>query len=178
MARLLHLLLLLLLHFNFSSANLLLKRCGGGNYTNNSTYQSNVNQLLNFFTSSLNSTFSAQTNGSNPDTAYGLILCRGDVGPSDCSVCVQNAVQDVLSLCPNSKQATVWYDSCQLRYSNLPFFSSVSIPNPAVLLINRQNMTNRIESFIQLQRKLLDKITYHAAYNSSLMFATGAACKK
>ncbi|XP_020249253.1 cysteine-rich repeat secretory protein 38-like [Asparagus officinalis] len=173
MTNLLHLFLLLLLRSGFSSGGPLYHTCGLSNYTSNSDYKSNLNQLLRILTST-NSSFTTNTTGSTPNTVYGLFLCRGDVGLSNCRACIQNATKDIGSLCPSSKKATVWYGNCELRYSNLRFFSSLNY-NGSYFLANLKNVTNNVRGFIRLQKELLDDITSYTAYNSPTMFATGTA---
>lgn len=159
-----------------ATADPLTYTCEGGNYTTKSTFQSNLNTLLASL-SSAKTSFTTDAKGSIPNRAYGLILCRGDVIPADCSACLNNAMQDVLTLCPVSKQATIWYDSCELRYSDLSFFSIAS-GAPSWILINVNSVTTNIDSFIKLETKLLDYVTYQAAYNSTLKFATGIATSR
>ncbi|ONK55299.1 uncharacterized protein A4U43_UnF5280 [Asparagus officinalis] len=86
------------------------------------------------------------------------------------SMPVQNAAQDILSLCPRYKQAIIWYDYCQLRYSDLSFFSVVD-ENNFWILVNTMNATD-VHSFVKMETELLDKVTYRA-YSSSMLFATG-----
>ncbi|KAI5312448.1 hypothetical protein L3X38_041621 [Prunus dulcis] len=59
-------------------------------------------------------------------TAYGLLLCRGDVSVLVCEECVANATSEALLRCPHNQQAVVWYDHCTLRYSNQPFYSEAA----------------------------------------------------
>jgi len=126
---------------HFAVADDLAHICGDRNYTTNSTFHSNLNLLLASL-SSTSSTFFNDTKGSVPaDLAYGLVLCRGDVTPSDCGTCIKNAAQDILSLCPKSKKATAWYDNCQLRYADIDFLSVVDT-NGSYVLVNMQNVTD------------------------------------
>nr|TKR66467.1 hypothetical protein D5086_0000311570 [Populus alba] len=53
--------------------------------------------------------------GHEPDTVYGLYVCRGDVSLSLCRECIAKASCDFLQLCPNSSDAFVWYDQRMLR---------------------------------------------------------------
>ncbi|XP_026396512.1 cysteine-rich repeat secretory protein 57-like [Papaver somniferum] len=80
------------------------KFCIDGNYTANSTYQTNLNLLL----SSLSTTFTNNntvprygyrkiTTGKGSGTVYGSLHCREDVTPDICSKCVQLATDEVVA---------------------------------------------------------------------------------
>ncbi|KAI8525206.1 hypothetical protein RHMOL_Rhmol13G0211400 [Rhododendron molle] len=111
-----------------------------GTYAPNSTYQTNLNTLFSVLSSNSNNAsngFYNFTAGSGqPDVAYGLFLCRGDVATAACRDCVEYATGDVVERCPWSKGATIWYDECLLRYSNQSIFAAVEtrwwvvLPNP------------------------------------------------
>ncbi|KAL2324314.1 hypothetical protein Fmac_023372 [Flemingia macrophylla] len=55
---------------------------------------------------------------STVDMLSGLFMCRGDLSPTLCHLCVQNAVQRISSDCPSSNEAIIWYNHCLLRYSS------------------------------------------------------------
>lgn len=60
-----------------------------GNYTANSTYQSNINSLFSALEANSTGTgFAAGRFGTVPDQVSGLILCRGDTNASTCSSCL------------------------------------------------------------------------------------------
>ncbi|XP_039122032.1 cysteine-rich repeat secretory protein 38-like [Dioscorea cayenensis subsp. rotundata] len=93
--------------------------CTGGNYTDNSIFSTNLNSLLSTFnskSSSSNSTY--QISG----TVYGLFFCTGDLSQENCQACIQSAIKNISEKCPSSKQAIIWYDYCELRYSDTNFF--------------------------------------------------------
>ncbi|CAL5410955.1 unnamed protein product [Camellia sinensis] len=114
-------------------------------YAPKSTYQSNLNTL--FSSLSSNSTtsttgFSNSTAGlSPPDIAYGLFLCRGDVSTDVCQDCVSTATKQVVKKCPKSKDVTIWYDVCMLRYSNQSIFSFAD-ESVGSILGNNQSITD------------------------------------
>ncbi|KAI8525193.1 hypothetical protein RHMOL_Rhmol13G0210100 [Rhododendron molle] len=117
-------------------------------YTPNSTYRTNLNTLLSNLSSNSNASngFYKSTAGSSPpDVAYGLFLCRSDVSAVVCRDCVVYATGDAVQRCPGSKQVTIWYVECMLRYSNESMTSSIfSVPGiGGAILSNTQNvMTN------------------------------------
>ncbi|KAF7840675.1 cysteine-rich receptor-like protein kinase 10 [Senna tora] len=98
----------------------------------NSSYQSNLRNILHTLVSFSNATgnmgfYNTTVSGRNPsDTVYGLFMCRGDVSPQICHQCVSNASKLLSSECQLSKEAIVWYLSCLLRYSNNHSFFSTS----------------------------------------------------
>ncbi|XP_073005376.1 cysteine-rich receptor-like protein kinase 6 isoform X1 [Typha latifolia] len=165
---------LLFLHLHPASGYFLGQHCGTRqNYTANSTYLSNLNHLLASLTSntSLDSGFSAATVGHAANQVSGHVLCRGDINTTVCSSCVSSASQDILRLCPGSKNATIWYDNCLLCYSNRNFCSSSNNSNQLIMHV-QQNITDH-SLFDKLVDKLMNAVADWAAYNTSRMFATG-----
>ncbi|KAB5533829.1 hypothetical protein DKX38_016915 [Salix brachista] len=134
-------------------------------FTSNSTYQANLNLLLSSLSS--NSTrnningFYNVSAGKDPDEVYGMFLCRGDVSNSVCRNCVNFATKDVLEKCPNETVATIWYDECELRYSNRNFFSA-EYDSP-IFFSNRYYVTVEPERFNQLVAITLSNISTRAA---------------
>ncbi|CAO2200887.1 unnamed protein product [Urochloa humidicola] len=96
--------------------------CGtSGNYTANSAYQANLETLSTVFDTDpgvSTSLFSKSSVGAAPDTVYGVALCRGDVNASACHACIAAAFRGARRLCALSKDATVFYDTCVLRFSD------------------------------------------------------------
>ncbi|KAM6601485.1 hypothetical protein CsatA_021094 [Cannabis sativa] len=112
-------------------------------YTPNSIYQINLRNLL----SSLSSNASSESHNtsageSSSSPVYGSFLCRGDVNTTACRDCVTYAVKDVVKRCPVQKETMIWYDECQLRYSNHSFFGTV-YERPRVSLLNTANITDQ-----------------------------------
>lgn len=95
-----------------------------GNYSRNGTYQANLDLLSTTLpknTSSSPAMYATGTVGDVPDKVYGLALCRGDANASACERCVAAALRDAPRRCPLVKDVLVFYDLCQLRYSNRNF---------------------------------------------------------
>ncbi|KAI4332877.1 hypothetical protein L6164_017752 [Bauhinia variegata] len=96
----------------------------------NSTYQSNLNLLLSTLSSKAATDGFGETtvgNGSgNSPTIYGQYLCRPDTSSVVCQYCVTTSAQEILTRCPNSVTAIIWYNYCMLRYSNVYFFGTVA----------------------------------------------------
>ena len=95
------------------------------NYTSNSTYKANLNQLLSSLSSNteIDYEFYNFSYGQNPNKVYSIGLCRGDVKPDNCCSCLNNATNLLPQFCPNQKEAIVWYEGCMLRYSFRDIFN-------------------------------------------------------
>eukprot|EP00262_Sarcandra_glabra_P002758 TRINITY_DN1315_c1_g1_i1.p1 TRINITY_DN1315_c1_g1~~TRINITY_DN1315_c1_g1_i1.p1 ORF type:complete len:684 (+),score=80.56 TRINITY_DN1315_c1_g1_i1:120-2171(+) len=159
-----------------SYAQPLYQSCGDtqGNYTDNSTYQTNLNLLFRSLSSNASLTgINNVTTGNSPDRIYGLVLCRGDVLLAACKSCVETAAEDIIQLCPYRKVAYIWYDNCFLRYSNTIFFSRMET-SPQIYMWNAQNISNP-DQFNQLLGGMLNNISTDAALRSSDLFAVGEA---
>jgi hypothetical protein len=107
-------LLLLLLSMPLS-ATATAELCGsGGNYTTNSTYQSNLAVLATSLARNASSSaqlFAAASTGQSPDTVHALALCRGDfANDTACRDCVAASFQDAQQACPNRRAAAVYYE--------------------------------------------------------------------
>ncbi|KAL1220873.1 putative cysteine-rich receptor-like protein kinase 23 [Cardamine amara subsp. amara] len=141
-------------------------------YSRNSTYFTNLRTLLSSL-SSLNASYSTgfqnATAGQAPDTVTGLFLCRGDVSPEVCGSCVNFAVKNTFSRCPNVKEVVAYYDECTLRYSNRNILSTLSTDG-GVVLWNTQNVTsNQKDQFRDLVLRTMNQAATDAA-NSSRKF--------
>ncbi|GKA87689.1 cysteine-rich receptor-like protein kinase 10, partial [Tanacetum coccineum] len=89
--------------------------CGDENYTQNSPYQQNLDDVLYALTGTNNGFgFYNSTSGQ----ANASALCRGDIEPESCRRCVDDATRRLRQVCPNQVQASGWYDMCFLKYSN------------------------------------------------------------
>lgn len=88
-----------------------------------------------------------------------------------CQECVKTASTDVLSKCPNQKEAYIWYDECMLRYSNRSIFSLME-ETPAISGTN-DSFVNDPNIFDRTVEDSMNRLIHRAAYNSSgAMFGT------
>ncbi|RXI09698.1 hypothetical protein DVH24_014712 [Malus domestica] len=150
-----------------------------GNYTTNSTYQTNLNRLLSSLPSNENGNghgfynASYRLNSSN-EHIYAIGLCRGDAKTEDCRSCLNNSRYALPQLCPNRKEAIGWYEKCILRYSNRSIYG-VMETDPSSYYWNIKNISSSdLDRFNQELRKLLDSIRSEAAAGGSLRkFAFG-----
>ncbi|KAL5579081.1 hypothetical protein UlMin_011523 [Ulmus minor] len=149
-----------------------------GNYTTNSTYKSNLDNLLSTLPSNEANTYGFYNSsyGNGTDEAYAIGLCRGDVKLDLCQSCVNVSYHRLTELCPNNKQAVVWYDECMLRYSNSSMLGD-SESSPRAYLVNPENVSsnaNSVSTFFQDLRTLLDNLKNRASGGDSLRkFSTG-----
>ncbi|KAI3831220.1 hypothetical protein MKX03_034006 [Papaver bracteatum] len=114
----------------------------GVNYTSNSLFETNLKLLL----SSLPSKTSVSGgfyNTSIGTAVYGLALCRGDLTREECLNCVDNASKRIIDACPNSLSATIFYEVCHVRYSDVNFFSEMVY---AAKYPTRGNINNKSSS--------------------------------
>ncbi|KAJ1291229.1 hypothetical protein BS78_02G301400 [Paspalum vaginatum] len=154
--------------------------CGtSGNYTLNSTYQSNIQRLAATLPKNASSSptlFASGTSGALPDIVYALAFCRGDANASDCSGCVAAGFQDAQQLCAYNKDAAIFYDLCFLRYSNQDFVSSPVSDGHGnfIILSNTQNVSAPFKVFDAAVAVLLNATAdYAASPSSSRRFGTG-----
>lgn len=150
--------------------------CGISNYTADSIYQSNLKVLsTTLFTKGLDSSgglFAKGSSGFVPNIVYGVALCRGDVNSSTCRACVKAAFNGATQLCAFSKDATIFYDKCLLRFSdndilNMDSSSSVNtsaVVDGALILMNISSEpllpgwdknSNKARNFTQLYKTML-----------------------
>ncbi|KAK3125248.1 hypothetical protein QOZ80_7BG0602270 [Eleusine coracana subsp. coracana] len=150
--------------------------CGiSGNYTGNSTYQSNIKLLSTTLpgnASSSSDLFAKAGVGADPDTVYALALCRGDMNASGCGSCVATAFQEAQQLCALNKDATIYYDECYLRFSNRNFLDATRNENSMVLM-NTEQVSSQVPVFDAAVAALLNATADYAVTNSTRRFATG-----
>ncbi|PQQ09727.1 cysteine-rich receptor-like protein kinase 10 [Prunus yedoensis var. nudiflora] len=148
-----------------------------GNYTTDSTYQTNLNTLLTSLSSPFNNGngygFYNSSYGENADEVHAIGLCRGDVTGDTCRACLSNSTQKLTQLCPNQKEAFGFYDECMLRYANCSIYRAMET-SPAFWLWNPYNVSSDVDGFYQELRRLLEDLSGQAAANGSLRkFAEG-----
>ncbi|KAH7859235.1 hypothetical protein Vadar_033446 [Vaccinium darrowii] len=147
-----------------------------GNFTSNSTYGENRNQILSSLPSNVaaNNGFFTATLTQDSETVYVLALCRGDVSSDSCFNCVKNTSQTILKNCPNQKEATNYgdYDSkCIVRCSNTSFFNVMETQPPRFIYI-ASDITSAVDEFDQALNSLVESLVIRAAMGNSTKFAT------
>ncbi|KAJ6829507.1 putative receptor-like protein kinase [Iris pallida] len=124
--------------------------------------------------SSSGSPFLTDIKGDDSNKTYGLAMCRGDIDSTNCTDCIKAASGSITQLCPQSTKAIVWYDYCQLRYSDSLFFTS-SADDGTILLMANAGTQQDPGTFMAAAKELMGKVADRAARSSSdpLLFATG-----
>ncbi|KAJ1439233.1 Serine-threonine/tyrosine-protein kinase, catalytic domain [Sesbania bispinosa] len=142
-------------------------------YANGSSFQSNLRSLLLSLPSNASISKSYNTSsGFAPDGVYVLYMCLNYVSNETCHKCITTAIGDIVKLCPQSKEAVVWEEFCQLRYSNNNFLGRLNVTGN-IGLDNKLNLSEP-EKFESAVNKILNNLTEVASFNvSSKKYATG-----
>ncbi|XP_038882730.1 LOW QUALITY PROTEIN: putative receptor-like protein kinase At4g00960 [Benincasa hispida] len=153
------------------------------NYTNNSPFKKNLDNVLASISSSSNNTDSRRvdygfynaTSGEDPDTANGKVLCRKGVPLEQCRSCVNDSVRRITQNCPTQKEGAGWYHDCQILYSNN------SVHDETDLSVNQiyYNLVTAPDknSFNEDLRGLLDRLREEAASGTSIRKSAGGDVK-
>ncbi|PSS24717.1 Cysteine-rich receptor-like protein kinase [Actinidia chinensis var. chinensis] len=146
-------------------------------YTPDSTYADNLAAVFAALSSKATAPagFHNSTAGrGQPDAAYGLFLCRGDISPAACQYCVTFASTQVVQRCSTLTRATIWYDDCMLRYSDQSIFAVPDLTG-GVFMWNTQNVTD-VSRFEDVLGGLMRDIVNRASIGGlGKKFATGEA---
>ncbi|CAM0912898.1 unnamed protein product [Alopecurus aequalis] len=149
--------------------------CSGSSFAAGSNYLANVNLIASSLprnTSTSPFLFAKAEAGAAPDKVWALALCRGDSNSTSCFSCLTQAFRDLPNICNSSMQATVYYDSCMLHYSNA---SKDSVPDETYPYYDYRNVTSETGQFNSLVAKLVNATADYAAYKSARRFAFGEA---
>ncbi|XP_057246989.1 cysteine-rich receptor-like protein kinase 8 isoform X2 [Beta vulgaris subsp. vulgaris] len=168
--------ILLLLTFPKSSSlpTYLYSICPNTTFPSNSKYKSNLNTLLHSLSSNVTTNHSGfyitSVGNGTSDAAYGLFLCRGDLNATSCTDCVKTATTTDLprTYCPTSNVATIWYDECMVRYSNVSLLGKMD-DSPKVMLTNTQRINGNQTAFGEIMRKTVNDMAVQTANNRSGM---------
>ncbi|XP_019452496.1 PREDICTED: putative receptor-like protein kinase At4g00960 [Lupinus angustifolius] len=147
-----------------------------GNYTSNSTYKTNLNNVLSTLINSPNTEnsygFYNLTYGEKSDKVYTIGLCSGDVNSEDCSSCFNESSVSLTKLCPNQKGAIRWTSRCILRYSNHSIFGILDT-GTRVIFYNTADARNTTQFTQVLNNLMINLITIAASGDSRRKYATG-----
>ncbi|KAH0969419.1 hypothetical protein GBA52_028731 [Prunus armeniaca] len=115
--------------------------------------------------------YNTSTGNDTADRVYGLYMCLNYVTNETCHDCINTAQSAIVTLCPSSKEAVVWEEMCQLRYSDANFFGKLNVADN-IPLANKKNISDP-EKFESLVNETLRGLAKQAAYNlSAKMYAT------
>ncbi|MED6173938.1 hypothetical protein PIB30_064405 [Stylosanthes scabra] len=140
-------------------------------HENGTAFHNNLNNLLQSLPSNASSSkFYNTSYGNATERVYGLYMCLNFISNKACQNCIATAAEDILKLCPQSHEAVLWEESCQIRYSNTIFFSKLN----ATGNIGKDNLQNVSEphKFQSSVNQILSNLTATASAN---MYATGEA---
>jgi hypothetical protein len=140
------------------------------NYTDNSTYRTNLISLQSYLLDTISSGYSIDVTGHYPNLVFGLVLCRGDVSTETCQNCLNSTINDASNKCPSGKEEIIWYDQCFLHYSNINFFSTVG---QVLYGICDGNDVVNPSQYNTIVGQLLDTLIMQAIHQSNQMFASG-----
>uniref|UniRef100_A0A803NZ04 Cysteine-rich receptor-like protein kinase n=1 Tax=Cannabis sativa TaxID=3483 RepID=A0A803NZ04_CANSA len=148
----------------------------GGNYSANSLYQRNLNNLLLSFPSvALAPNTIRFYNLSSPQVfnkVNVIALCRGDVDSTNCLSCLNTTSRMILDQCPNQMEAILWGERCMVRYSNRSIYQVLE-EDPSRMLPS-PNPVPDPEAFKNVLKPLLDKLINVTSSNERL-YETGNA---
>ncbi|XP_038682633.1 plasmodesmata-located protein 8 isoform X1 [Tripterygium wilfordii] len=104
--------------------------CSQDKYTPNSPFEANINSFLSSIVSSsslsIYNSFALGNGTSSPEDAlYGLYQCRGDLQTTDCSKCIEGAVNQIGLVCPYSYGASLQLEGCYVRYEHVDFLGKL-----------------------------------------------------
>ncbi|CAL5072346.1 unnamed protein product [Urochloa decumbens] len=112
--------------------------------------------------------------GGAPGTAYGLVLCRGDFTGSTCASCLEAGFRYAEQNCFSSSDVAVYYDQCQLRFSDQDFLAGVGNA-PESPAMNMNNVSDgSVAAFDALVARLMAAVADRAS-NATRRYATGQA---
>ncbi|KAI5354872.1 PREDICTED: cysteine-rich [Prunus dulcis] len=147
----------------------------------NSTYLKNVNGVLSSLISSNNSNgygFYSSAYGENSDKVYAIGLCRGDLKHDACVTCLNASRYDLMEVCPNDREASLWTEKCKLRYSNHSMHGTVELI-PSSTRYSNKNVSSSLsvlEGFNQRLMALLGVLKVEVAAGGDVVkFAVGNA---
>lgn len=155
---------------------------GGGGAEMNSAYRANLDLVVNTFpanASSSPSLYGTAVVGDGPNqTVYAIALCRGDLVPSSCLVCLSSGLADARQACPSSVDVTIDYsDSCHMRFSDVDFLASTNNSELRPFFSMFPSVASSVaDRFNGLVTRLLNATADYAAAASSSerrFFATG-----
>ncbi|KAF7106431.1 hypothetical protein CFC21_107161 [Triticum aestivum] len=158
--------LLLILGFEpFAAAGDPLEQICNTSIPYNSTYQANLELLSTVLSRNASSTGTNQPKGfvrTDQDPIYGVAQCPGDTIASACSSCITTAFHDAWRLCGSQMDMHFLYGDCIVHVSTED------------LVYNSSFITNFTDASIDGNIKvLLQETAKQAAYNSTMMYATG-----
>ena len=158
----------------FSNGDPLFTFCSNEYANYSSQFEANVKHVLDDLSSNIIRNISLPSfYNSIGDKVYGQALCRGDVNSTECQKCVENASQDIFRNC-KSRDAMIWYERCQVRYSFQNFFSTMTYTGKLPKHNYQEKNVSDPIRFSEVVMYLMNKLSNETSFSPSKhMFATG-----
>ena len=137
-----------------------------GNVSSNSTFRANLNTLISTFSSNtqIDYGFYNFSAGEGTDKVYATGLCRADLTPTDCRICLNNSGHELLQLCPNEKEGIMWYMNCTVRYSNNSIFGVMeTTPTKYLATGPRDDLVSKLTEFNEVLSTLFYDLRVRAS---------------
>nr|CAB3495072.1 unnamed protein product [Digitaria exilis] len=157
--------------------------CGDtGNYEPKSSYLASINSIAATLPGNASASpdlFATAEVGAIPEQVSALGLCRGDANATSCSSCLTQAFRTLPDACAGNKDAAIFYDSCMLHYSNIPFVHDdgtwpIGLVGYLMEYFNF-SVKSEPERFNLVVAALLNATAEYAANNSTRRYAAGEA---
>ncbi|OMO98814.1 hypothetical protein CCACVL1_04053 [Corchorus capsularis] len=154
-----------------------------GNFTTNSTYGRNRDQILasNFPANvSANGGFFSATIGQDSNKVYAVGLCRGEASSDICYSCINSSMHKLIATCPNQKEGISWgiCMPCMVRYADRRILGLLEL-EPTDAGYNTgdiQSISANLTKFDLAWESLMDSVVKKASMGSTtLKYATGEA---
>lgn len=150
---------------------------GNVSTTSSDAYQLNLRQFLDTLPSNAidNNGFFNGTTGSK-NKVFGMAMCQADIPwPDQCKKCLQAASAGAPMDCPASNSASVAYQGCVLRYSDMPILAAADDEASSGIAFYTQNHAASVPNTTAFQQTRQDLLTYlaAAAVNSTMMIGSG-----
>lgn len=148
---------LLFISFPFGISELRASYCTNDTgYAPGIRFERNLNTVMHDLVKNVEKTgFNTSWHGDNAEEkVYGLVQCREDASPQECSTCAQEASITLQQLCENDIGGRVWFDVCFLRYDNFSFFSVLDahvfsiLKNPQTVKDNPAGFQNDVKDLL------------------------------
>ncbi|KMZ69694.1 hypothetical protein ZOSMA_209G00290 [Zostera marina] len=108
------------------------------------------------------------------ETVYGLAMCRGDLNSDECYNCLEYTINLAMYECRNMAKASVFLDSCYVRYADNNFFGHADLGGG--IYENKTSIyVGNTKTYMALRDELLDDLTLKATNGKSTprFYATG-----
>ncbi|KAJ6978768.1 cysteine-rich receptor-like protein kinase 25 [Populus alba x Populus x berolinensis] len=146
------------------------------NYSANSTFQNNLEILMSSIRSnaSVSKLYYTSTGNDLDRISCSIYVHQLYKHMIAASTCITAASQDIMQVCPGDKEAVVWEELCQLRYSNQSFLGHLDVSGN-IAKDNQKDVENP-EQFGLVVNETLSDLTKQVAFNASAnMYATRQA---